>query len=134
MIKSKILVVEDDNDTQKFFKLFLGRKFEIEICHSGITFFELVKNKKFDLILLDISVKEGNTGLMLTKKIKDIEKFKNIPVICLSSHIFNTDKKNTYETCIDMFLTKPVRNDILLHSINSFINSKSKQKTHETIN
>jgi DNA-binding response OmpR family regulator len=134
MIKSKILVVEDDNDTQKFLKLFLSKEFEIELCHSGITFLELVKNKRFDLILLDISLREGNTGLMLTKKIKSIEEFKNIPVICLSSHIFNTDRKNAYETCIDMFLTKPVRNDILLHSINSFINSKSEQKTYETIN
>jgi CheY-like chemotaxis protein len=134
MIKSKILIVEDDNDTQKFLQLFLGRKFEIEICHSGITFLELVKNKRFDLILLDISIREGNTGLMLTKKIKSIEEFKNIPVICLSSHIFNPDRKNAYEKCIDMFLTKPIRNDILLHSINSFINSKSKQKTYQTIN
>lgn len=121
MTKAKILIIEDDNDTQKFFNLFLGRKFEIEVFRSNTSCKEVVNNKNFDLLLLDISLKDGNTGLRLTKKIKSIKEFEKTPVICLSTHIFNTNEKNTYESYIDMFLTKPVRNEILLQSINTFI-------------
>ena len=123
MSKSKILIVEDDNDTQKFLKLFLGRKFEIEVCNSGTPFLDVINNKNFDLILLDISIKGGSAGLNLTKRIKSTKGFKNIPVICLSTHIFNKDNKNAYETFIDIFLIKPVKNELLLHIINLFIKS-----------
>ncbi len=121
MTKAKILIIEDDNDTRKFLNLFLGKEFDIEIYKSGISFKELIDRKNFDILLLDISLKGGNSGLKLTKKIKSTIEFKNLPVICLSTQIFNIDEKNNYESCIDMFLTKPVRNDILLQSINTLI-------------
>ena len=121
MNKSKILIVEDDQDTQKFLKLFLSRKFEIDICNSDITFYESIKNKKFDLIIMDISIKGSRNGLQLTTEIKNSEKFKDIPIICLTAHIFDTDRKNAYNAGADIFLTKPVSNDLLLQTIDSFI-------------
>ena len=121
MIKPNILVVEDDNDTQKFLKLFLRRKFEVEVCNSDITFYELINNKKFNLIIMDISINGRKNGLQLTEEIKSSEKFKDIPIICLSAHIFDKDRRNAYLAGADMFLAKPVRNELLLQAINSYI-------------
>jgi CheY-like chemotaxis protein len=121
MNKSKILIVEDDNDTQKFLKLFLGKKFEIEVCNSDITFYESIKNTKFDLIIMDISIKGSKNGLQLTKELKNSENFKYIPIICLTAHIFDADRKNAYLAGADLFLGKPISNDLLLQTIESFI-------------
>jgi CheY-like chemotaxis protein len=126
MIKPNILVVEDDKDTQKFLKLFLGRKYEVEVCNSDITFYELINIKKFNLIIMDISIKGSKNGLQLTKEIKSSEKFKDIPIICLSAHIFDRDRKNAYLAGADMFLAKPVSNDLLCQTINSYIKSDQK--------
>ena len=55
--KPNLLVVEDDYENQKFLQIFLKRKFNVEICDSSDTFYEKLKEKKFHVILMDISIR-----------------------------------------------------------------------------
>ncbi len=47
--KRKLLVVEDDEDSQKFLALYLKRSFDLEMCNSADTFYEKLENYEFDL-------------------------------------------------------------------------------------
>ena len=115
--KPHLLIVEDDFENQKFLQIFLKRKFDLKICDSSETFYKLIDEYEFDLILMDISLRGKKDGLQLTKELRDMEKYKDIPIIALSAHAFQKDKENAYNAGVDMFLTKPIQNDVLLETL-----------------
>jgi len=123
--KPRLLIVEDDYENQKFLQIFLKRKFELEICDSSETFYEKLNQKKFDIILMDISLRGKKDGLQLTKEIRDMEEYKNLPVVGLSAHAFQRDKDNAYKAGVDIFITKPVQNDVLMDTLIKTLEQKS---------
>ena len=115
--KPKLLVVEDDFENQKFLEIFLRRKFDLEICDSSESFYEKIDQREFDIILMDISLRGKKDGLQLTSELRQMETYKNKPIIGLSAHAFQRDKENAYNAGIDIFLTKPVQNEVLLETL-----------------
>ncbi len=123
--KPKLLIVEDDYENQKFLQIFLKRKFDLEICDSAETFYEKLDQHKFDIILMDISLRGKKDGLQLTREIREMEEYKNLPVVGLSAHAFQRDKDNAYKAGVDVFLTKPVQNDVLMDTLVRTLEEKS---------
>ncbi|MGE5399518.1 MAG: response regulator [Ignavibacteriales bacterium] len=123
--KPRLLVVEDDFENQKFLQIFLKRKFEVQICDSEETFYEKLNNGTFDIILMDISLRGKKDGLQLTREIRQIPKYSNLPVVGLSAHAFQKDKDNAYNAGVDVFLTKPVQNDVLMDTLVKTLEEKS---------
>lgn len=115
--KPKLLIVEDDFENQKFLHLFLKRKFDVDICDSADTFYEKMNEKKFDIILMDISLRGKKDGLQLTQELRNSDDNKNIAIVGLSAHAFQKDKDNAYRAGVDVFITKPVQNDVLMESL-----------------
>jgi CheY-like chemotaxis protein len=116
-IKPRLLVVEDDYENQKFLQIFLKRKFDLEICDNSESFYEKIEKSNFSIILMDISLKGKKDGLQLTRELREKEKYRNIPIVGLSAHAFQRDKDNAYNAGIDIFLTKPVQNDVLMDTL-----------------
>ena len=123
--RPKLLVVEDDYENQKFLQIFLKRKFDLEICDSSDTFYEKLNQNKFDIILMDISLRGKKDGFQLTKEIREMPEYKDMPVVGLSAHAFQRDKDNAYKAGVDVFLTKPVQNDVLLETLIRTLEQKS---------
>lgn len=120
--KPSILITEDDTENQKFLQLLLSKDFDVAVCDSEESFFENLKSKKFDLILMDISLKGKKNGLDLTREVKEHPDFKDIPVICLSAHAFKQDRDNAIDAGVDAFLTKPIENSLLLSTLKNLMN------------
>lgn len=123
--KPKLLIVEDDFENQKFLQIFLKRKFALQICDSSETFYEKLNNDKFDIILMDISLRGKKDGLKLTRELREMEEYKNLPIVGLSAHAFQRDKDNAYNAGVDIFLTKPVQNDVLMETLIKTLEQKS---------
>jgi CheY-like chemotaxis protein len=115
--KPKILVTEDDFENQKFLEMFLRRSFDVQICDSAESFYSNIKKTKFDLIIMDISLRGNKNGLELTEDLKKMPGYENIPVVCLSAHAFKKDRENAFNAGVDVFLTKPVENKVLLNTL-----------------
>ncbi len=127
MDKSKILLVEDDIDSQIFLK-FLLKKYELYICNNESDFYRKLNQHSIDLIIMDIAIKGRKDGLQLTREIKQNILYKNIPVLCLSAHVLEIDKQNAFNAGVDYFLEKPVSNAKLLEVINGFILTSKLEK------
>lgn len=125
--KPRLLVVEDDYENQKFLEIFLKRKFQLKICDSSETFYKLLEQDDFDIILMDISLRGKKDGLQLTKELREMDKYKSIPVVALSAHAFQKDKENAYQAGVDMFLTKPIQNEVLMDTLVKVYTEKTKQ-------
>lgn len=115
--KPRLLIVEDDYENQKFLQIFLKRKFDLELCDSAESFYDRLSKSKFDIILMDISLKGEKDGLQLTKEIRKMDEYKNMPIVGLSAHAFQKDKENAYNAGVDIFITKPVQNVILMDTL-----------------
>lgn len=128
--KPNLLVVEDDYENQKFLQIFLKRKFDIEICDSAETFYEKLKNNKFDIILMDISLRGKKDGLQLTRELREKAEYSNLPIVGLSAHAFQRDKDNAYNAGVDVFLTKPVQNNVLIDTLIKTLEQKTGTKVN----
>jgi CheY-like chemotaxis protein len=115
--KLKILVTEDDFENQKFLEMFLKKSFEVDICDSEQSFYDKLKSKKFDIILMDISLRGNKNGLELTEELRKTPGYKKTPIVCLTAHAFKKDRDNAMNAGVDVFLTKPVENKILLKTL-----------------
>lgn len=81
----KILIVEDDPSYSALLsKLFVDEDFEIFIASSGEEGLELVKNKRPDLILLDIRMPVMD-GKEVLRRIRSMENGSEIKVVFLTN-------------------------------------------------
>lgn len=126
--KPSLLIVEDDFENQKFLQFFLRKYFIIEACDSADTFYQKMKEHKFDIILMDISLRGKKDGLQLTKELRNSSEHSDIPIVGLSAHAFQKDRDNAYNAGVDLFITKPVQNDILLDSLFNTLFQKTGKK------
>jgi DNA-binding response OmpR family regulator len=82
---NKILFIEDESSLQKTFGEILKQEgYEMVSALDGETGLRLVKEKKPDLILLDLILPKIN-GFDVLKKIKEDSETKKIPVIVLTN-------------------------------------------------
>ena len=124
--KPRILITEDDSENQRFLRLFLGKNFITDICDSDVTFYEFLEKNKYDVILMDISLKGNKNGLELTRELKTNPEYKEIPIVCLTAHAFKKDVENALKAGVDIFLTKPVDNHVLMETLLDAANKKQR--------
>jgi DNA-binding response OmpR family regulator len=117
----KVLVVDDEELAQDFLKYFLSKQFEVHTCGSVNSFYSIINAVDFDLILMDISLKDYKDGIDLTRELKKMEKYKNTPVFILTAFNTTKERNNSFEAGAQEFLAKPVDGKTLLQLINSVL-------------
>ena len=121
--KPKMLIVEDDELSLKFFKLFLSKTFDLTMVMTVDEFYKAInKPVKFDIILMDISLRDEKDGLQLTRELREMEIYKDCPIIALTANVFKRDETAAYEAGITQFLRKPVENEKLLAELKHALN------------
>ncbi|HON55698.1 MAG TPA: response regulator [bacterium] len=120
--KKKIVITDDDVDTLELLREFLeSENFEVFTIVNGIQLFEVIKENKPDIILLDIMM-NWISGYDLCRTLKESEKFKDIPIIFISARTSETDIQLGFDSGADAYLKKPFSLKELLEKINSLIN------------
>lgn len=84
MTYKKVLIVDDDEDLQTLYGLFLqGESYLIERAYNGKEALEKIEKAQPDLIILDI-IMPVMDGEEFYVKLRGQDRFKNIPVIIAS--------------------------------------------------
>ena len=117
MEKEKILIIEDDEDTRLYLTYFIGKKFYIHLYNSSDFYYKFNESVNYDLIILDLSIKNKIEGEQIIKKIKSSESFRKIPLICISAQTSLEEKENILALGADEFMLKPVANEKLMKAI-----------------
>ncbi|MEO5378784.1 MAG: ATP-binding protein [Magnetococcus sp. DMHC-6] len=115
-----LLLAEDSEDNILLFKAFLKKTpHHIDIVMNGQEALDKVKTTSYDVILMDMQmpIMDGYTA---TEEIRAWEK-ENIrppvPIIALTAHAFEEDRKKTQLAGCTEHLTKPINKNILLETI-----------------
>jgi len=120
-----MLVVEDDLDNRQLIEIYLKRKFRISVCDSEDSFYCQLQKNKFDIFLVDISLRGPKDGLQLVKELRLTDEYTNVPIVCISAHVFPKDRQNAFDAGVDEFVARPVRNELMLKYIIDAYTSKT---------
>ncbi len=117
----KMLIVEDDDLSIKVMRRIFQNDFEIDYCESVDEYYEKYSKKKYDIIIMDVSLKGTKNGLELIREIKAAPTFTGTPILCLTAHAQTKMRQTAIESGSDLFITKPVSNKILKEAVASII-------------
>ncbi len=115
MNKTRILIVEDEPEIQKFLRISLeAHAMECHIAPGATEAMKLFTRFMPELVLLDLGLAEGD-GLSFIRHLRD---FSQTPILVLSARGQEADKITALETGADDYLTKPFSMGELLARIN----------------
>ncbi len=76
--------------------------------------------EKYDLIFMDIQMPKMD-GLAATKKIRQMEKGKHIPIIAMSANAFKEDVHASLDAGMNGHISKPLDLNVVLDALDSFL-------------
>ena len=117
-----ILYVEDEEVTFTVVRRFLEKLYQVENATDAKTALHLLELKKYDLILMDISLKHSMNGLDLTRLIRNMPYYIDIPIIAVTAHAMVGDKEKILDSGCDAYLSKPFTMKEIIQLIGEFLN------------
>lgn len=119
-----ILVVEDIELNQLLMKTILDDfEFECDIAANGKIAIEKMKEKKYDLILMDLQMPIMN-GFEATRHIREVMK-SSIPIIALTADVTTMDISKCKEVGMNDYVSKPVDEQLLYSKMAELLRQKS---------
>jgi PAS domain S-box-containing protein len=129
-----VLLVED-NDLNRMVAQNSLRYYNCRVTEAvnGVKALEVLKEKAFDVILMDIQMPEMD-GIETTKIIRNELKL-TTPIIALTANAFKTEVERCREVGMDDYITKPFEEDMMIETIakhvgkSHYFQSAKKEKT-----
>lgn len=117
-MKKRILIIEDDNDLAAITSDMLqSYGYEVYISGNCEEAFEILTNRQFELLLMDINLPDGS-GFDVCKELRLVSK---VPVIFASARTSEDDKIKGLDMGGDDYLAKPYSLRELLARVNALI-------------
>ena len=122
----RILIVDDEIKIQQVLKEYANFEgYETDLANNGFEAIKKVKENDYDLIVMDVMM----PNLDGFSAVKEIKKFKDIPVLMLSARSEEYDKLHGFEIGIDDYVTKPFSPKEVMLRIDA-ITRRNKKKTN----
>lgn len=104
--RSKILVIEDNEDTRRFLQQVLGKAYDVILADNAVLGIDYARNQNPHLILLDIMLPHLS-GLDACQLLKKDERTSKIPIIFLSAKSKVSDITSGLHLGADDYIPKP---------------------------
>jgi PAS domain S-box-containing protein len=108
----KVLLAEDSPTNQTLAVAILRKGgHQTVVASNGLEAVEFVSNQEFDVVLMDVQMPEMD-GIAAAKAIRTEEAkkcAKAIPIIALTAHVMEEDRRRCTEAGMDGYLSKPLR-------------------------
>jgi len=120
--RHKILVVDDEELAQEFLFFFLSKKYDVYTVGSVNSFYNILSKVDFDLIIMDVCLRDSKDGFQLTRELKQTEKYKNVPIFILSALNTTRERETAKKVGANNYLIKPYEWKSLMNLIESGLN------------
>ncbi len=112
-----ILIVDDDKPTRDVLKFMLRNEARIDFTDNGIDAVQKAKNKKYDIILMDINLGAGFSGLDAVQEIRKLKEYKDTPILALTAYAMVGDKEKFMSAGCTHYLSKPFSKEQIKRTI-----------------
>ncbi|MBP7552051.1 MAG: PAS domain S-box protein [Spirochaetes bacterium] len=122
-----ILIVEDNETNYKLLQIILNKLgAHTVVAKNGLEALEFVKERRFDIILMDIQMPVMN-GYDATIQIRAVGI--NTPIVAVSANVFKDDIDRAISAGMNSYLTKPYKKDEIINVLNQFVKKSPKRRT-----
>ena len=127
----QILLIEDNEEMQLAISQVFKRECQLTMASSIKLAREQLQKAKFDLVLLDLSLPDGE-GFKICTYIRQTESLREIPVIFMTGRADIEDKEMAFSLGADDYILKPVQSRELRARVLSRI-ERTRQKREEIL-
>ncbi|MDJ0572911.1 MAG: response regulator, partial [Pleurocapsa sp. MO_192.B19] len=112
-----ILLAEDNEANILMMSDYLiSQGYKLIFAHNGFAAIDMAKDKKPDLILMDIQMPDMD-GLEATRRIRKEQQIADIPIIALTALTMPGDREKCLAAGVNEYMTKPVNLKKLVNNI-----------------
>ena len=122
VFRGSILIVDDSITTRTMERsILVANGYRVDLAVSGEDAMEKVAGTRFDLIVSDIEM-PGMDGFELTRKVRGLEGYQDVPVIIVSSRSRDEDKRRALEAGAQAYIVKgSFDQGVLLDTVDALI-------------
>lgn len=119
--KFKVITVDDDPNIRFLIKIFLRDLCETDEAANGQELFDKISNNTYDIILMDLNLKDDETGLSITEKLHNDPNYEDIPVIAVTSYTGDSIEETCLNNGMSAYISKPFYKSDLIDTINQLL-------------
>jgi CheY-like chemotaxis protein len=129
--KTRSLLVEDNEINQDVIGDLLRQNgAEVEIAGNGRQAIEKLKQRSFDLVLMDVQMPVMD-GFKATREIRKDPRFASLPIIALTANAQLEEKDQAQQVGMNDYITKPIEPKLLFDVIARWTNQDLKKNEEE---
>src|SRR5215475_1180094 len=119
--RKTVLIVEDNELNMKLFNDLLdAHGYHTLQARSGIEALKIARERRPDLILMDIQLPEVS-GLEVTRWLKDDEELREIPVVAVTAFAMKGDEQRIRQGGCEAYLSKPISVGTFLETVRRYL-------------
>ena len=107
MVKSILVVDDDEMVLMALDELLSPEGYEVHTVLSGKDALDKLDKNSYHLLMLDIIMPQMD-GFELCKKIREMEKYREVPIVFLTAKSREEDRIQGLESGANLFLSKPI--------------------------
>ncbi len=110
--KQTVLSVDDSLISQQMIKRALDRSYRVLLADNAVDALTVIYQEAIEALLLDISM-PGIDGFELCRTVRSLPRFKNLPIVMVTSRDTKADRQEARLSGASGYLTKPCEPDRL---------------------
>ena len=123
---AKVLLVEDNKINQDVaISLISEAGIQVKLAVNGEEAVRMIESEEFDCVLMDcqLPVMDGYTA---TKKVREKEKYSDIPIIAMTANVMAGDREKSISAGMNDHICKPINPKELFYTMAKWINPEKK--------
>ncbi|MCX5786547.1 MAG: response regulator [Elusimicrobia bacterium] len=122
----RILVVEDDVDTQNLARVMLGRAgYKLDVAANGREALKKCAAFNYDLVFMDIQMPEMD-GHEAAFQLRKTEAYRTTPIIALTAYSRESDITKSLSFGMNAHITKPLKKNVLYEALERWLDTRRK--------
>ena len=123
--RKSVLLVEDNQDTQLLVTKILKDEFDVSTASSSTDAIEIAEQMSFDIILMDINLGDGKSGIEVLSTLRQMESCKGVPFVAVTAYALPGDRAKFIKHGFTEYLSKPFRKEELLRVVRSLLSESN---------
>ncbi|MEZ4598511.1 MAG: response regulator [Syntrophotaleaceae bacterium] len=123
----KILIVDDQMTIRQLLEISLRAKDrKIFLAASGEEALEVARNRKLDLVIMDLMMPGGMDGFETIERLRKDVGISDCSVLILTAKDQEAERRRAEEMMVDEFLTKPFKLEDLYSRVDRLLDRKNR--------